>query len=133
MSHDHHIIPLPTLLKVFGGLIILTVLTVAVAQVDLGPLEIPVAIGIAAVKSYLVVAFFMALKYDNPVNSLTFALGVVFVVVFISITLLDTAFRGSLLDNVSEQTVTEIQKQEEAAQKRQEQLTPEQLQVAPGQ
>lgn len=131
MSHDHHIIPLPTLLKVFGGLIFLTLLTVAAAQVNLGPLDVPVAIGIAAVKSYLVVAFFMALKYDSSVNSLTFGLGVVFVVVFISITLLDTAFRGDL-DNVSEKTKTEILREQEEAEQRQERLTPEQLQVAPG-
>ena len=132
MSHDHHILPLPLLLKVFGALIMLTILTVAVAQIDLGPLEIPVALGIAAVKAFLVVGYFMALKYDSPVNTLTFSLGVVFVVVFISITLLDTAFRGDL-GNVSEKTKTEILREEEEAQQRQDRLTPEQLQVAPGQ
>jgi cytochrome c oxidase subunit 4 len=131
MSHEHHIIPLPLLLKVFGGLIALTVITVAVAQVDLGPLDIPVAIGVASVKAFLVVAYFMALKYDSPVNTLTFALGVVFVVVFISITLLDTAFRGDL-GNVSQQTKSEILQQQEEAQERQDRIPSERLRVAPG-
>jgi len=130
MSQDHHIIPMKTLLSVFGGLIFLTILTVAVAQIELGPLEIPVAIGIAAVKATLVVSYFMALKYDNPVNTLTFAVGVIFVVVFITFTLFDTAFRGDL-NNVDPQTKAEIERQEQEAQQRQEQLSEEELRVTP--
>lgn len=130
MSHDHHIIPLKTLLSVFGALIFLTVLTVAVAQIDLGPLDVPVAIAIAAVKGALVVLFFMALKYDNPVNSLTFSVGTIFVVVFITFTLFDTAFRGDL-GNVSDRTKMEIDREEQELQRRQEQISPEQLRVAP--
>ena len=84
MAHsDHHIIPFKVLSGVFGALIVLTVLTVAVAQIDLGVLEIPVALGIAIAKSALVVMFFMALKYDKPVNSMVFTVGTVFVVVFL--------------------------------------------------
>ncbi|WP_022835327.1 cytochrome C oxidase subunit IV family protein [Salisaeta longa] len=108
-DHSHHIIPLKTLLSVFGGLIVLTILTVAVAQVDLGPLNIPVAIGIAAAKATLVVMFFMALKYDKPVNTLTFVMSTVFVVVFLAITLMDTAFRGDLT-NTTPTTIVQEEK-----------------------
>jgi cytochrome c oxidase subunit 4 len=132
MSDDghHHVLHKPTLFKVFGALIVLTVLTVAVTYVPLGPLNVPVAIAIATAKATLVVLFFMALKYDNPVNGLTFTIGIIMVVVFITFTMFDTAFRGDL-GNVTPQTVEEIQREQQEAQKQQEQLSPEDLRVAP--
>ena len=131
MAHDgHHILQKSTLLQVFGGLIVLTILTVAVAYVPLGPLTVPVAIGIAATKATLVVLYFMALRYDNPVNALTFTIGIIMVVVFITFTLFDTAFRGDL-GNVANQTVTEMEREQEAAQQQQDQIPSEQLRVAP--
>ncbi len=96
MAHGHHIIPLRTLSMVFGALLFLTVITVITAQIDLGLLNIPLALAIAGAKAILVVFVFMALKYDNRVNLLTVVLGVVFVVVFLVLTLADTEFRGSL-------------------------------------
>lgn len=105
-EHDsHHIIPMKVLLKVFGALVFLTILTVAVSRVDLGILETPVALGIAGMKSALVVLFFMALKYDKGVNSMVFTVGTVFVVVFLLFTLLDVAFRGDL-SNVDRETIS---------------------------
>lgn len=126
----HHVLHKPTLFKVFGGLIVLTVITVAVAYVPLGPLNVPVAIAIAAAKASLVVLFFMALKDDNPVNGLTFTIGLIMVVVFIVFTMFDTAFRGDL-GNVSTQTVKEMEREQEEAQEQQDQLSPEDLRVAP--
>jgi len=132
MSDDghHHVLHKPTLFKVFGGLIFLTILTVAVAYVPLGPLAVPVAIAIAAAKATLVVLFFMALKYDNPVNALTFTIGIIMVTVFITFTMFDTAFRGDL-GNVTTKTVQEIQREEEEAQTQQDQLSSEELRIAP--
>lgn len=127
-SHEHHIIPFKVLLSVFLALVGLTVLTVAVAQVELGPLNVPVAIGIAVTKAMLVVLYFMALKYDKPVNSMVFAIGTVFVVIFIVFTLFDTVYRGDL-GNVSSQTITEEEAQME--QLRQREPDPERLRVAP--
>jgi len=130
MSDDHHVLPKDTLLTVFAGLIALTILTVAVAYVPLGPLNVPVAIAIAAAKASLVVLFFMALWYDNPVNALTFTIGIIMVMVFISFTLIDTAFRGDL-GNVAPQTVQEMEREQEEAQERMDQLSEEELRVAP--
>ncbi|PEN14365.1 oxidase [Longibacter salinarum] len=131
MSHEsHHIIPFKTLATVFASLIGLTVLTVVAAQLPLGPLDMPVAILIAVVKASLVVMFFMALKYDKPVNSLTFSVGTLFVVIFITFTLFDTAFRGDLGD-VSAETVDEITQQETEASERQKTFSAEQMAVSP--
>lgn len=132
MAHDsdHHVLPKDTLFKVFGALIVLTSITVGVAYVPLGPLNVPIAIAIAAAKATLVVLFFMALKYDNPVNALTFTIGIIMVVVFITFTLFDTAFRGDL-GNVTPQTVEEIEREQQEAQRQQEELSPEDLRVVP--
>jgi len=130
MSDSHHIIPFRTLLKVFLSLIGLTVITVLVAFLPLGPLDMPVAIAIAVVKASLVVLYFMALKYDKPVNTLTFSVGTLFVVVFITFTLFDTAFRGDLGD-VSPQTIQEINQEEEAARARSDSIPASQMAVSP--
>ncbi len=131
---DHHVLPKNTLLAVFGGLIVLTGLTVAVAVEPvaslLGPLTVPVAIAIAATKATLVVVFFMALKYDNPVNALTFTIGIIMVVVFITFTMFDTVYRGDL-GNVAPQTVQEMDRQQKEAQQEMDQLDSEDLRVAP--
>ena len=127
-AHGHHIIPKKVLIQVFLALVALTVLTVAVAQVDLGPLNVPVAIAIAAGKASLVVAFFMALKYDKSVNTMVFAVGTIFVVVFIVFTLFDTAYRGDI-GNVGTRTITE--EEAELEQLRQRDPSPDQIKVAP--
>lgn len=111
-SHGHHIIPLKTLLTVFGALVGLTLLTVLTAQVDLGLFNVPLALAIAGTKAALVVTFFMALKYDNQVNTLTFAVGSIFVVIFLVFTLFDTAFRGDV-GNVDPYTIDDLNRQEE--------------------
>lgn len=95
MAHSHHhIIPFRTLALVFGVLLFLTLVTVITAQIDLGVLNVPLALAIAGFKAILVVCIFMSLKYDNPVNMLTAVIGIVFVVVFLALTLADTEFRG---------------------------------------
>src|SRR6056297_2952195 len=85
--HGHHILSAGLLLKVFGGLVLLTVLTVVLGLMEtsgiihLGALSVPVALGIASVKATLVAMFFMALKYDNKINALAFSLSIVFLAV----------------------------------------------------
>ncbi|MFO8233737.1 MAG: cytochrome C oxidase subunit IV family protein [Longimonas sp.] len=128
-AHGHHIIPISTLMTVFIALLALTGITVGLSPFDLGMFEIPVALGLATAKATLVVMIFMALKYDNPVNTLTFSVGVLFVAVFLAFTLLDTAFRGDM-DNVDPLTVDERERLNEQLQE--SDVDPEDLQVAPG-
>ena len=116
--HEHHIVPQKTLWGVFAGLVTLTILTVLTAEyVNLGPLNLPLALAIALGKAGLVVTFFMALKWDNRVNLLVFVLGCVFVVVFLTFTLFDTAFRGDI-GNVSKQPISDIERVEESLRQR---------------
>ncbi len=111
--HGHYIIPIKVLGTVFGVLVFLTVITVITSRIDLGAMNVPLALAIAITKALLVVAFFMALKYDNAVNTLVFSVGAVFVLVFLAFTLADTAFRGSL-GIMDAETVADQQRAEEA-------------------
>ncbi len=92
----HHVVPLRVLASVFGTLVLLTVVTVVASRLDFGSFNVPLAIAIASTKSILVIAVFMALRYDNRVNSLVIFVGTLFVVVFLALTLADTALRGAL-------------------------------------
>ena len=85
-----HILPLKTLLIVFGSLVVLTVLTVAATLVNLGEYNLYLALVIAAAKGTLVILYFMHLRYDRPFNLVVFLTCLVFVVLFIGGTLTDT-------------------------------------------
>lgn len=113
----------------FGILIILTILTVVAGLYDLGAIDVPVKIAIATSKAGLVVAVFMALWWDNPVNTLTFAIGVIFVLIFMVFTLFDTAFRGDL-DFTEPGTVTEQEMERERLMERDPEAG--EIEVAPG-
>jgi len=91
--HDNgmgHAVPWPILVGVFLSLMGLTFLTVAVTYVDLGPLNIVIALGIATIKAAIVVLFFMHLFWDKPLNSIVFVLTIAFVGVFLAFTIIDT-------------------------------------------
>jgi cytochrome c oxidase subunit 4 len=85
-----HVVSLGLLLKVFGALIALTLLTVAASYVDFGEMNLVVALAIAVVKASLVVLFFMHLVWDKPFNAIVFVGCLIFVGLFISLSLLDT-------------------------------------------
>lgn len=97
----HHILPLKTYLIIGAALLILTVVTVAVAQIDLGPYNLVVALSIATVKAVLVAFFFMHLLYDNKLYLLIFTSALFFLGVFIIFTLFDTMRRGDLYQDVA--------------------------------
>ncbi len=89
-----HITSIRTYLIVFGALLFLTGLTVAAYNVRLGELNLAVAVLIAMIKSSLVGAYFMHLKYESKFNTLFFVGSLVFVGVFLGYTLNDTDHRG---------------------------------------
>jgi len=91
-----HVVPLKVLFGVFIALLILTWLTYAASQaarsglLDLGAGNIVVALLIAVAKASLVGLYFMHLRYDSPFNAVILMCSLVFVALFISITLQDT-------------------------------------------
>ncbi len=78
--HTHVIVPPITLKLILGALLFFTVLTVATAQLEVwimdyfhillpAWLNVAGAMAIATVKAILVMAYFMQLRYDNPMNT----------------------------------------------------------------
>lgn len=93
--HAHHgmahAVSPAILLGVFAALMVLTIITVAVTQIDLGyQTNLIIALGIAVVKAVLVIAYFMHLRYDSPMYTVLVSLCLVFIAVFISFTIIDT-------------------------------------------
>ena len=67
-THEHgvgHVVPLKLLFGILAALLFLTVLTVAITWVDLGPMNIVAAMGIAVIKASLVALYFMHLRFET--------------------------------------------------------------------
>ncbi len=88
-----HILPKSVYFGVLGALLFLTVVTVLTAQINLGPFNLPLAMVIALTKGSMVCAIFMHLWWDNKFNLLIFVTSLVFLSVFIVVTMLDTEGR----------------------------------------
>ena len=83
-------------LVVFLVLVALTALTVLIASVDLGSLNTPVALLIAAGKAMLVVLFFMHLKDAPGILWLAAGAGFFWLGILVLLTMSDVATRGIL-------------------------------------
>ena len=68
MSEPLHVVPTARYVGVFAALMLLTGATVAVAYVDLGPLNTVVAMSIAATKALLVALVFMHLRWTSTLT-----------------------------------------------------------------
>jgi cytochrome c oxidase subunit 4 len=85
-----HVVSPRILLAVWGALVFFTVVTVAVTWVDLGALNLVVAMVIAVVKGSLVALYFMHLRWDRPINGIVLVTALVLVMVFVVLALIDT-------------------------------------------
>jgi cytochrome c oxidase subunit IV len=85
-----HVVSFRILLAVFITLLALTYITVTARYIDLGSLNIWIALGIATIKGALVILYFMHLRYDSPFNSIVFVTALAFMFLFLGITILDT-------------------------------------------
>jgi cytochrome c oxidase subunit 4 len=95
MSEEHaaHIVPYKTFAIVWVGLLILTGITITVAQYNLGAMNIWVALGIAILKSGLVVAVFMHMKYENLLFKLSLFAALAILALFIGLNFFDVLYR----------------------------------------
>ncbi len=94
MSEEHaHIVPYRTFVVIWVALLILTAVTVAVAQFNLGALNIWVALGIATLKSGLVVAVFMHMKYESLLFKLSLLSALAILAIFIGLNFFDVLYR----------------------------------------
>lgn len=84
-----HIVPLRVYFTIIATLMALTVLTVAVAFFDFKFMNTVIAITIAVIKAFLVVAFFMHLKYSARILWLFAGAGAVWFVIMIALLMSD--------------------------------------------
>ncbi|HMO13049.1 MAG TPA: cytochrome C oxidase subunit IV family protein [Pirellulaceae bacterium] len=92
-SHDHgfaHPVSKKLLYGVFFALVLLTIITVVANDLPLGKLDLWVAMGIASIKAFLVMAFFMHMWWEKGINIVFFLSSVLFAVLFVGFLLLDT-------------------------------------------
>lgn len=97
MASSHHIVPVKALIGTFIALLGLTVVTVLVTFIDLGPaLNLALALLVAGVKASLVLFIFMALRWDSGYNVLIVLSSFLFIVLFAVFVIADFAFRDSI-------------------------------------
>ncbi len=98
MHHDEEVQPgydlghpmdMKILVGVLLALLFFTWLTVFIADLHLGAIDLSIAMLIATVKATLVAVFFMHLNHDKGINRLAFISGVIFAGLFLAVVLGD--------------------------------------------
>jgi cytochrome c oxidase subunit 4 len=92
-EHAEHIVPPGIYATIILSLVALTLLTVGAAFVNLGRLNIAVALGIATLKATLVVLFFMHAKYVPRRTKLVIMAGIFWLALLLFMTLSDYVSR----------------------------------------
>lgn len=82
-------------LLVFAALMVGTGVTVAAARVDLGPINIVVAMTIAAAKALLVVLYFMHMRHSHRLTWVFAGAAVLWLVLLLGLTMADVVARAA--------------------------------------
>lgn len=88
-----HVVPTRVYLTVFAALMILLIVTVAVAFVPLGYFNLPIAMAIAIVKAVIIIMYFMEVKYGSKLLWVFVTSSFIFMVFFLVLTMNDYATR----------------------------------------
>ncbi|KAB2881029.1 hypothetical protein F9K33_02180 [bacterium] len=99
-KHQPHVLPVSTYLGVGAALLVLTAITVWVAQFHFGEWNLIVAMAVAVTKAILVALIFMHLLWDNKVYMVIFLSSILFLGIFIVLTMFDTLRRDDIYDYV---------------------------------
>jgi cytochrome c oxidase subunit 4 len=93
-SHHVHTTTTRLLAGIFFGLVILTILTVAISRIDFGEFNMLIALAIAAVKASMVMTVFMHLKWDTAINNIAFLSSLLFLSLLFLFCIADFATRA---------------------------------------
>jgi len=94
--HESHETPMSLYYTIYAILMVLLVLTVAVAYFDFGALSMPIAMTIAVVKAALVVVYFMHMRHTGKLMWIYTAVGVIWLICMIASIVIDGYARGYL-------------------------------------
>ncbi|WP_303720226.1 cytochrome C oxidase subunit IV family protein [Malonomonas rubra] len=92
-EHTHPPVPYRTFIYIWLALLTLTGITVAVSRVDVGALHIWASLGIAALKSSLVIFFFMHLRQESKLFKIGLMVMLSILAIFIGMTFFDVLYR----------------------------------------
>ncbi len=93
---SEHVASRKTYFLVWGALMVLTVATVFIARLNLGPFNDIVALVVAVTKALLVILFFMHVKDSSRLTRLTVVAGFFWLTILIGITLTDYLSRPAV-------------------------------------
>ncbi|EKR74103.1 cytochrome C oxidase subunit IV family protein [Leptospira noguchii] len=94
---SHHIISVKTYSLIFATLIFFTFVTVWVAGIDFGAMNVIIAMAVATAKASLVLGYFMHLKYDTLMNRVIFGSGFLFLLLLFGFSAADIFTRFKVL------------------------------------
>ncbi len=89
-----HIAPAKLYVAIWAILMVMTLTTVLVSFVDIGPMNIVIALAIATFKGTLVVLFFMHLRYSPKLTMVTVVAAMFFLFLLLSLTMTDYLTRA---------------------------------------
>ena len=92
-GHGEHIVSYKKLAGVWLTLLVLTMATVAITRAELGAAKVWAALAIASLKSGLVIAFFMHMKYEARLFRIILFVALVTLAIFIGFTFFDVLYR----------------------------------------
>ncbi len=92
-EHASHPLGYGFLTAIWAALMVLTAVTITVAQIDLGFWNVVVALSIASTKALLVIFFFMHLKYESRGLKWCVFLAFLILAICIGFTFFDVAYR----------------------------------------
>ncbi|MFU8769597.1 MAG: cytochrome C oxidase subunit IV family protein [Desulfotignum sp.] len=93
MAQQSHMFEYRTLGLTLAGLLVMTGVTVGAAYIDLGWVNVWIALIIASTKATLVLVVFMHMKFEGPALRWSFLATVLFLAVMIGFIFWDVAFR----------------------------------------
>lgn len=88
-----HVSSIKLYVGIFLTLMALTTITIVVAYINVGPWNKIVALGIASFKATLVVLYFMHVKYASRLTKLIVVSGFFFLMILLSLTMVDYGSR----------------------------------------
>lgn len=92
-EHDVHIVPYKSNVLIWIDLLIMTFVTIEIAQFNFHDLTVVIALLVASIKTYLVGYFFMHLKFENRMFRIFVGIMAFVFISFMAILFFDYSYR----------------------------------------
>jgi cytochrome c oxidase subunit IV len=99
MTMEHPVVPVKTYILVYLALLFLLVLTLAIAYIEMAGLNTILAIFVASLKAFLVILYFMHVRYSTILTRVFIISGFLWMAILVGFTLTDYFTRGGLFIN----------------------------------